>query len=528
MALHLEDYIDVNKKNSWNSLRDYIIKTFNISLIDDDNPDKTISKFIRDKERNSLLRSELTEKEWIDFDKNLRNYAGGKTCSLERKSLYILMRSLHIDTVEQMSLFMRTALHEQALSARNLDNFITMCSLKLHLSYGEYQSLIDTYNDKIRSMDFAPKKVQNKVTGELSDNINTITSINDIHTLVKANSDIFSLTRNTTYLMFYQFLTDVNWTTWNPEDWRDFFDRNPENAPDGYIDYSNDDWDDYKPFESGISNEQMQELIMYRYLLDLYHENLEYKDSEYKQYIKESVKNFKNNFVYARQLYADNIRYEDYNKPSDIVISPDQKKRKYLRDSYFNLFSICCENGITEKQISALASNHDFSVAFLSYEEFKNMFNRHVTQNRDISENKETKLGTSQEIKHGVYLLSLLENYEFGSRGDEDDKYYDFDSEDDEDDKYYDFDSEDDEDDISTFKLFGDGIDFVETINNILAEGGFPTLNRNNGFDHLFIDTYKEVARENPSYDDIQNKFLRRLCDYLKEIANLLIEQPQQ
>lgn len=501
MALHLKNYIDVNKKNSWNSLRDYVIETFNISLTKDAKTDETISKFIRDKKRNSLLRNELSDEEWRAFDRSLRNYVNGTTYSLERKALYILMRSLHIDTVKQMSVFMRTALHEQALSARNLDNFITMCSLKLHLSYNEYQSLIDTYNAKIRSMNFAPKKVQDKVTGELSDKINTITSINDIHNLIEANSDIFSLTRNTTYLMLYQFVTDVNWSNWNPEDWRDFFDRNPADAPDGYEYFTNDDWYDFKPFENGLSNEQMQELIMHRYLLDLYHDNLELKEEVYKPYIKKSVVNFRNNFDYARQLYADND-YKNYNEPSDIIISPTKKKKYYLKDSYFNLFSICRENGISEEQISALASNPEFSVAFLNFKQFRNMFNRHATQNKATGKDAETKLGTSQEIKHGIYLLSLLESY--------------------------DFDAEGDEDDILTFKLFGDGIDFVKTINNILAEGGFPTLNTNNGFDRLFIDTYNEVVHENPSYDDIQNKFLRRLCDYLKKIADLLIEQSQQ
>lgn len=476
MALNALDYINTSSHNSWNSLKDYIIKNHNITIDPSNDSDKVVIAYLRDKIiHNDFIESEnLTDKSWETFQRNIRNYRNNITMSFDRKNLYLLMRMLNIDTLDEMKVFKRLILHEQEFSARNLYDFITMCCLKLHLNSIEHQALINTYNTKIRCMELAPTIVKDGTTGTLESKIDKISSFNDIPMLIAENSEVFSLTRNTTYLMLYQF---VDWRAWDSQEWKEFYDRNPNVAPDDYKYFTDSDWEDHDPNENGVSNEQMQELIMYRYLDELYDRNLDYKGTAYSHYIKDTVKNFRNDFVYARQLY-DSEKYKKYNKPNDILVSPTSKKENYLKDSYLELFSICRENGISEDQIYALASHDEFSVAFLTFEEYCNLFKRK----------------TSYEIKHGVYLLSLLENYYF-----------------------------DKDEDRPLFKIFDDKVDFVEAIEDILALGGFPSLNPNNGFDHLFIDTYTEIANENHSHDDIQDEFLCRLCNYLKEIADIII-----
>lgn len=533
MTLNISDYIpdySTSRCSSWDSLRDYVISriisfsdkeiTNIINLTDFEGKplfkDNEISKIIslRNKGIENKTETELDKialkyiqrcgcsilspneyksKAYDSFDSKIRNYKNNKNGtngSFERSTLYPLLFILRIHNVAEILSFCRDILHQQELSAHCMEDFIVMCSLKLKISYLEYSELRECLQEYIDEELIISNKINSHMTGDNLDSLNKIDTIDKLKLYITTNTNRFAIERNTPYNMLFPC---VNWVVWEKETWDIFFDIFPEERPTNYDEYTIDNLKNYINDEEGIDANLMKKLVYFSCSNNFPHNS---KPLELKNYLPNRFKKY-----YTEKKYRD-----DYNFIREYRDHMFQYSSEFsLFDYYMSIFSIT-DNGLSEDEITLLGKRL-YKHTFIPYQTFHNIFLRERS-------NKKT---TADPITQGVYLLSFIHYYpimDFKYGG-----------------EYYipDIIPLDDIYDLFNTK---DSIDNqFNFINTILSLGGFPALNEHDHFNRLFMDTYRQVLEENTSSNlsckEIKEKFLSRLCSYLKQIANELTKKEQ-
>lgn len=455
MAFEPTNYIE--QTNHWASLRDYVISSNNLSS--DNRPDDVARDFIKKRAESTLL----DKKEFNTFDRKIRDYMNNNGFLFKKDNLYRLLFTLKIDNIDEALKFCRSVLHQNELSTHSLDDFIVLCCLKLHISYMEYLNYNKKYLSKIKNMKPAADRLQYGITGDFIDKaIHQINSLADLTEFIDRHIDDFAKTRNTPYLYLYDHIT---WEAWTKSQWLPFFDEYPDDAPEGYESFTDDDWFYYATDDFGISNELMQKLILYCSADEVDINTPEMFEKKYN-------------------------RMEEYrSKMSKKAIGIE------LKDYYLRMFSLC-DNGLTERQIRILSNkNSPYSDAFMTYENYVKMYSRK----------------RSNEISQGVYLISFIHKYDL-DKGDY--RYGD------------DWNTNDILSDYAC-DLFNPKLDIdkqFKFIDEIMAVAGFPSLSSNIPFNKLFMDTYREVLSSSPKLEpeNVKTIFISELCSRLKLIAEHL------
>lgn len=460
MQFNPTNYIHPN--NYWSCIKNYILKK-NFSQANQID-DSSILDFILDNAKTNLGKS------YESFRKFISNYHKNAFHSFSRDNLFCLIFVFNIYDINEAQYFCRNIVHQNELSARSLQEFIILCGLKLHLSYSETMDICDIYSNTIEAMPNSPNQIQYKKTYNLLNDIiiNNINSVDDLHAYLskEENISIFARTRNTTYLMLFD---EIGWELWDSVDWRNFFEYYTKYAPSNYLNYSSSDWDSFISSinNNGISNEMMKDLIIYYY------------NGPSNNCINEYLDQF-----YSRKSYEHQNAKQKIQEQLEFTYGKQSKPKCELKDYYLQRFSSFglylnsddIDQLLTEEEINILSKNAEYSTAFLTYENYTKLFKR----NRKI------------EIPAGVFLLSLIQKN--SSLEDE----YPLD--------------------------YTNAEDFIDSCNEYLNLGGFPSLNPNNNFDKLFIDTYNHTLTMFPDEDSLSIKeiFLLTLIRNLKAIAKAL------
>lgn len=363
MPIQIENYIHVN--NSWPSLREYVLAHFP-AIQPGEDPDTAVLQYIQAKAKKALIGGNNENQNlYQSFDRTIRNYKNNRFTSIEKTNLYKLLFTLGLHDIPGILSFCRDTLHQNELSAHSLDDFLVLVCLKLQLSYGEYLVLQARYKDEILAMHHVPKTVKKGVTGQFLDKIiHEINSIDELDKFIAEHLNEFAHTRNTPYLMLFD---EVDWEIWEGEDWHFFFEHNPKYAPPDYRNFTDADWEKYASETSGISNELLQQIIIYSTTDRNYGER------------EQDPKFIEQQFLSIRD------NREKLRKDSESLS---------LKDYYMHRFTIW-EYGLSEEQINTLAKDKGYSNAFLSYDTYKALFRR----KRNV------------EIPSGVFLISFSQKY---------------------------------------------------------------------------------------------------------------------
>lgn len=194
-------------QNIWNGISHYIRDHFEkyqshlpISFTDDD-----LLKALKKSARKRLL-----PREYDTFRKAVTSLRNGTTTTLKHENLYRLCFVLNLDSDEAQDLLLYY-LHFNELSARSLDEFIIISSLKLRLSWEETCEIRSKYHEQIQAQPVSPSGLCEGQTKETYHHIihDKIQTVNDLWDFLDApeNMNFFAKTRNTQYLTLFD---DVN------------------------------------------------------------------------------------------------------------------------------------------------------------------------------------------------------------------------------------------------------------------------------------------------------------------------------
>ena len=478
----------ITQENHWDELCNFIINTKNTKQLafndDNDDPDTLAKNYIKSCINTIVQENNNLKKEFDSFWKFIRTYANHKHFSFEKDNLIRLLFILDITDINEIQKFCREIIHQNELSAHSLEDYIVLCSLKLHIPYAEYLHLREKYMPDISNMVIATKKLKPGATGHfLDDAIEIIQNLTDLDEYIQTHLTDFAKTRNNPYLYMFD---HVSWEVWTKTEWVPFFDVYPEGAPENYKSYSDEDWLDFVNNDAGLDDKTIQNLIIYFYTNNPHDPYVTEQEIEEAKKVRKILKI--NDYKARLRKKAVNVALKSY---------------------YLEMFSIC-DNGLSEEEINILAGKGSpYSDSFITYQKYRDLFSRQLS------------VGISQ----GVFLISFIHKYnpdmEF-IESCEDGSFPNYES-------YNDYESFAKD----VCELFNPDIsisDQLKFINGLLSVTGFPVLSSNIPFNKLFIDTLT-YSMNNLSTHNIETKadfdtnkdfFLRELCFRLKSIARCI------
>lgn len=200
--LNPSDY--TSPQNIWNGISHYVQDLF------DKYQDHLPASFTDDDLLKALKKSadkRLLPKEYDTFRKAVTALRNGTAATLKHENLYRLCFVLNLDSDIQAQLLFSCYLHCNELSARSLDEFIILSSLKLQLSWEETCKIRRKYHGQIQAQPISPSSLCEGQTEEIYKKIihDKIQTINDLWDFLNApeNMNFFAKTRNTQYLALF-------------------------------------------------------------------------------------------------------------------------------------------------------------------------------------------------------------------------------------------------------------------------------------------------------------------------------------
>ncbi len=199
--LNIHDY---TSQTIWPGIFSYIqdhIKSYSDSITYDFT-DEDLLKMLK---KNA--KEILSAKEYDTFRKAITSIKKGTAGSLKKENLYRLCYVLKLQSDTQAQNLFLNYIHQNELSARSLDEFIIIASLKLGLSWAETCEIRNTYDTQITSQPLSPGTLREGDTAEvyysvINEQIKTredlILFLDDTE-----NLGFFAKTRNTQYLALF-------------------------------------------------------------------------------------------------------------------------------------------------------------------------------------------------------------------------------------------------------------------------------------------------------------------------------------
>lgn len=200
--LNLSDY--TSPQNIWHGISLYVQDHF------DKYQDRLPASFMDDDLLKALKISagkHLPPKEYDTFRKAVTSLRKGTTATLKNENLYRLCFVLELKSDIQAQEFFLQYLHRNELSARSLDEFIIISSLKLQLSWKDTCEIRQKYNKQIREQPTSPSVLCEGQTAETYQKIinDEIQTVDRLYSFLDApeNMNFFAKTRNTQYLALF-------------------------------------------------------------------------------------------------------------------------------------------------------------------------------------------------------------------------------------------------------------------------------------------------------------------------------------
>ncbi len=200
--LNPSDY--TSPQNIWNGISHYAQDHF------DKYQDHLPASFTDDDLLKALKKSadkRLLPKEYDTFRKAVTALRNGTAATLKHENLYRLCFVLNLDSDSEAQSLFSYYLHCNELSARSLDEFIILSSLKLQLSWEETCKIRGKYHEQIQEQPISPSNLCEGQTAKIYQQIihDKIQTINDLWDFLNApeNMNFFATTRNTQYLALF-------------------------------------------------------------------------------------------------------------------------------------------------------------------------------------------------------------------------------------------------------------------------------------------------------------------------------------
>ena len=200
--LNLSDY--TSPQNIWHGISLYVQNHF------DKYQDHLPASFMDDDLLKALKISagkHLPPKEYDTFRKAVTSLRKGTTATLKNENLYRLCFVLELKSDIQAQEFFLQYLHRNELSARSLDEFIIISSLKLQLSWKDTCEIRQKYNKQTREQPTSPAVRCEGQTAETYQKIinDEIQTVDRLYSFLDApeNMNFFAKTRNTQYLALF-------------------------------------------------------------------------------------------------------------------------------------------------------------------------------------------------------------------------------------------------------------------------------------------------------------------------------------
>lgn len=202
MPLNINDYIE--QTNKWTGIREYILsmpEKYSIYQSEKD-IDKSIYRAIT---KNAQLIFSSLPKIYDSFRKGIGDLKNDKRQIINRKNCLLLIFALNIDSISEADRFLINFLHENRLSAKNLNEFIIMSGLHLNLDAETIITIQEEYSHIIDIVPTSSRKIAFNQTIELEDDIFAFNTKDDLKRFLNDEINIsrFALTRNTQYLALF-------------------------------------------------------------------------------------------------------------------------------------------------------------------------------------------------------------------------------------------------------------------------------------------------------------------------------------
>lgn len=146
-------------------------------------------------------------KEYDSFRKAVSSLKKGNIASLKRENFYRLCFALKLDSDTEAQDILLNYLHQNELSARSLDEFIIIASLKLKISWKEVREIRENYKQQILAQPVSPDTLDEGDTAEVYYTVinEQLQSREDLESFLNEPENLvfFAKTRNTQYLALF-------------------------------------------------------------------------------------------------------------------------------------------------------------------------------------------------------------------------------------------------------------------------------------------------------------------------------------
>ena len=200
--LNISDYCI--SESIWNGIVSYIQDHI-------DNYQCVLTNSFTDDDLLQMLKNNakavLPAKEYDTFRKSITALKKGTANSLKRENLYRLCYALSLASDTQAQDLFLNHLHQNELSARSLEEFIVIASLKIRLSWEEMDKIRKHYRAQIVSLPISPDTLEEGHTAEVYNTIlnDQLYTKKDLVCFLEdpQNLSFFAHTRNTQYLALF-------------------------------------------------------------------------------------------------------------------------------------------------------------------------------------------------------------------------------------------------------------------------------------------------------------------------------------
>lgn len=215
MSICIQDYL--HEINIWPKIRDYVLEhKEKYELVKTNDRITTIDQQVFETVKRLAKHNLKPSTERDNFRHAITGIYNGTATTITSENIYRLLFVLNLENDIVTNNFLIHYLNRNELSARNMDEFIIICALRLNLSWEKALNIRDKYNSKHLLYPIAPNQIVEGQTYDFYQNIIAakVTDINDLEKVLedKNNYNFWAKTRNTHYLaLFY----DIAWDTFN-------------------------------------------------------------------------------------------------------------------------------------------------------------------------------------------------------------------------------------------------------------------------------------------------------------------------
>lgn len=195
--LHIQKYVD--KASMWPMIKKYLVDQ---GKYDETSSDDSICEFLVRSAKNSFYNN----KEADTFRKAITGLKEGRFATINRRNQLRLCFALNLKNQNQVDHLFLDYLHVNALSARNLSEFIVICGINCGMKWDDISQLMEKYKTAIAKQPAASSNLKKGQTATfIIDTVSKITTRKELEAYLNDSNNLsfFAKTRNTHYMALF-------------------------------------------------------------------------------------------------------------------------------------------------------------------------------------------------------------------------------------------------------------------------------------------------------------------------------------